>query len=322
MAEAARNLTPSTNTGGSFSSAAPANDNAQAWNQTQRRDALQLRSNQLLDQRAANDNALSGAYDPEFGETGGGDFLSDASMPTDSSLGSDEKPILELKPQSYMQGPEANEEAQEIERQRAMLEAQRRFTEPGTAMPSEAQPPSPSERRRQSSPELRSEQPPASETKRALALRQGMGKDRQQAEEEQGGVAGQLATAARAERTMEDIRKVRQIYASLVKAIQAAFSAALLPIIMLIAALHLETLNILLLHINLPEPFGTALALIGINLSYDTRKGFGIYELVIVSITLLFDLILFLLFLQNIALMFTQIGMITGILSNIIPGVF
>lgn len=322
MAEAARNLTPSINTGGSFSS--PANDNASPRRQTQMQDALQLRSNQLsdrlLDQRASNDNGE--ALDP-FEEVSGSDVVSDSSLPSDSSIGVNEKPILALKPQSYVQGKEATPEEQEKERQRSMLETQYQLTEPGKALPEEMAPPQTEMSTARPRPSRRdAEESRPSETARALALQQGMARERQQEQQERSDISSRLDNIPQAERTLQDIRRVRKVYASLMKAIQAFTAGAIFPILALIIVIHVETFNILLLKIDLPEPLGTALALLGINLSYDKTKGMGVYEIAIVSVTILFDILFFLAMIPNLIVIMIDIVLIISIFGNIIPGVF
>lgn len=320
MAKAARNLTPSMNTGGTFS--LPANDNASPRRQTQMQDAFQLRSNQLadrlLDQRASNDNG--GATDP-FEEVSGNDIVSDSSLPSDSSMETNEKPILALKPQSYTQGQETTSEEREKERQRSMLETQYQLTEPGRALPEESIPsqeeristnaPRPTERRI-------AEEPQPSETARALALQQNIAKQRQQ---EQSSIESRLKSIPKAERTLEDVRRIRKVYASLMKAIQAFTAGAIFPILALIVAIHVEAFNIILLKIDLPEPLGTALALLGINLSYDKTKGMGVYEIAIVSVTILFDILFFLAMIPNLIVIMIDIILIISVFGSIIPGV-
>lgn len=323
MAEAARNLTPSTNTGGSFSF--PANDNASPRRQTQMQDALRLRSNQLsdrlLDQHTSNDNGE--AMDP-FEEVSGSDIVSDSSLPSDSSMEADGKPILALKPRSYTQGQEATSEEREKERQHSMLETQYQFTEPGKALPEESIPSQ--EERSTTAPRSIErnieEEPRPSETARALALQQTVARERQQEQQEQSTVSDRLKDIPKAERTLEDVRRIRKVYASLMKAIQAFTAGAIFPILALIIAIHVEAFNIILLKIDLPEPLGTTLALLGINLSYDKTKGMGVYEIAIVSVTVLFDILFFLAMIPNLIVIMIDIILILSIFGDlIIPGV-
>jgi len=306
MAEAARKLPTSVPLGGSFrSSAAPANSNNAPI-----QDALRFHSNRLLDQRAQNTNSFDEGDIQEQSDT-----VSDSSAPSDSSLGSEEAPLLALKPKSYTQR-EATEESLESDRQHALSETQRRFTEPGRSLTEISETSSfPSEgSQRQVGYTQERTAPEQTDTQRSLVLQQSMARDGQRERQAQakGQEQDKIAQAERAAKTLRDVRKLRRLYATIVRVVELVLAETIFPLIKLIFDLNVETWNILLFHVDVPEPMGTGLATMGINLSYDKKEGFfTLYNIVVVAITFWIDFMIFIILLPLIIILCAAIIFLT-----------
>lgn len=299
MAEAARKFPTSVPTEGSLRSS-----------NTPMQDALRFHSHRLLDQRAQNANA----FENDDGQ-GQSDYVSDASAPSDSSLGSDTAPLLALKPKSYTQR-EATEESLESDRQQALSETQRHFTEPGRSLTEVSETSSlPSEGSQRHVSYAEERVPPAqTDMQQSLILQQAMAEDYQeeQSEQAQKQERERISNVERAEKNLRDIRKLRRLYSSIMKAIDLFLALTIFPLMKLIFELNVETWNILLFKVDAPEPLGTGLSLWGINLSYDKKEGvFGLYNIVIVSLTFWIDFIIIIIVLPIILVLAAAIFFLT-----------